>query len=211
MVIDKELKEAIRRLTSEEKDKLIFRLLKKDPDLANRLLFELVSSDSREDRRKEVRKSIECYMKMTRSYITYTSPGIVLMDMRSASGYVNEHVRITKDRYGEVELHFFILKEYLKMYNKYFKNTPADRSFTLHIYLVARAFKIMVLLKKMHEDLMCEFTDDLEETGLLFADSPDLMKVAVNNGLDVNWLIGNDIPDNIAEIEKDLRKRGYLK
>ncbi|MDR2979748.1 MAG: hypothetical protein LBV02_04835 [Bacteroidales bacterium] len=211
MIIVKELKEAIRRLTSEEKDKLIFRLLKKDVDLANRLLFELVSCDSMEDRRKDARKDIERCIGMTRSYITYTSPGMMLMDMRGASGYVNEHVRITKDRYGEVELHLFILKEYLKMYNEYFKDTPADRAFTLNIYLVARAFKIMVLLKKMHEDLMCEFADDLEETGRLFADNPGLMKVAIHNGLDVNWLIGNKIPDHIDETEKDLRKRGYLK
>ena len=31
------------------------------------------------------------------------------------------------------------------------------------------------------------------------------------NGLDVNWLIKNEIPENIDKIEKDLRQQGYLK
>lgn len=40
----KEFKEAISRLPSTEKDKLIFRLLKHDMALENRLYFELVNT-----------------------------------------------------------------------------------------------------------------------------------------------------------------------
>ena len=54
MILPKELKEAITHLSSTEKDKLIFRLLKKDLALANRLLFELVSSETVEEKRKKI-------------------------------------------------------------------------------------------------------------------------------------------------------------
>lgn len=46
MKFPEELKEGISQLPSKEKEKLIFRLLKHDLDLANRLLFELVSTDT---------------------------------------------------------------------------------------------------------------------------------------------------------------------
>lgn len=43
------------------------------------------------------------------------------------------------------------------------------------------------------------------------ADSPNLMKMAINNGLDVNWLWNAEIPENIDAIHKQLRAEGFLK
>jgi hypothetical protein len=213
MTFDKDFKEAIRQLPEAEKDKLIFRLLKHDLDLANQLLFKLVSGDSCEDRRKKAKKGIERIIGYAQGTMpsTYFTPGIMLMAMRDASGIINEHARITKDKYGEAYLHVFLLKEFMKIYNDKFMETPAEKSYTFNIYAVARAFKIMAMLKKLHEDYLIDFTNDIEEIGTMFSKSPVLMKVAIHNGLDVNWLINNNIPENIAKIEKDLRKRGYLK
>ena len=211
MTFDKEFKEAIKLLHPDEKDKLIFRLLKKDLNLANQLYFELVSGESKENRRKKAQKEIEQMIVYARRNLAYATPGILLMYMRDTSGIINEHVNITKDKYGEVYLQIFVLKEFLQIYNEYFKNFSPERSRTLNIYMVAKAFKILILLKKMHEDFLIDFTDDLEETGRLFGSNPGLMNVAIHHGFDVNWLFGSKIPDNIAEIEKDLRQRGYLK
>jgi hypothetical protein len=211
MTFEKEFKEAISRLPSAEKDKLIFRLLKKDLHLANQLLFELLSDDSKEDRRKKAKKDIENRIADVKKHLQYFTPGILLMEMRNTSGIINDHVKITKDKYGEICLQIFVLKEFLQLYNKHFKNSPKEKSYTLNLYLVAKVFKILILLKKQHEDLWTDFVDDLEETGHLFSDNPVLMNVAKHNGLNINWLITNEIPDNIAEIEKDLRQRGYLK
>jgi hypothetical protein len=211
MTFDKEFKEAISRLPSSEKDKLIFRLLKKDLNLTNQLFFELVSADSKEDKRKQAKEDIRRVVNMSKQHCKYLTLGILMMDMRDAAGIVNEHVNITKDKYGEVYLHLFILKEYLKIYNTHFKDYQAGKSYTMNIYITAKIFKVMVLLKKMHEDLLIDFADDFKETGRLFGDNPNLMKVATQNGLNINWLTIGKIPDNITEIEKDLRRNGYLK
>lgn len=69
----------------------------------------------------------------------------------------------------------------------------------------------MILIKKMHEDYFIEFEDDLKELGSLIGQNPYLMKTAISNGLDVNWLLHAEIPDDIEAIHKDLRARGYLK
>ena len=45
-MFDKEFKTAIHNLSDVEKDKLILRLLRKDLDLANRLYFELVDTET---------------------------------------------------------------------------------------------------------------------------------------------------------------------
>ena len=211
MTFDKEFKDAISRLPSAEKDKLIFHLLKNNLPLANRLHFELVSSDSQEDRREQAKKEIEKWVNSSRQHCKYSTPGLLMMNMRDTSGVINDHVHTTKDKYGEVYLQLFLLKEYLKVYNDFFKNSSAEKAYRMNIYCVAKAFKIMVLLKKLHKDVQADFEDDLRETGHLFGDNPLLMKAAMHNGLDVNWLIRNDIPENIDKIEKDLRQRGYLK
>jgi hypothetical protein len=186
-------------------------LLKYDPDLANRLYFELVSCDSREDRRKQAKKEIEIHLNRVKYFAVYSTPGILMMEMRAASGVINDHVKTTRDKYGEVYLHVFLLNEYVKIYNEIFKNSSAEKTATLNLYCVARAFKIMILLKKLHEDDRFDFKDDLAETGRLFGDNPALMKTAIHHGLNVNWLIRSEIPEDIAVIEKDLRQRGYLK
>jgi hypothetical protein len=198
-------------LSSAEKDKLIFRLLKNDLYFANRLRFELMSDDSQEDRREQAKRKIESWIGNSRHHAEYSTPGILLREMRETSGVINDHAYITKDKYGEVYLQLFLLKEYLKIYNDFYINSSTEKSYTLNIYCISKAFKIMILLKKMHEDLQFDFADDIAEIGRLFGDNPMLMKTAIHNGLDVNWLIRNDIPENIDKIEKDLRKRGYLK
>ncbi|MBP4140628.1 hypothetical protein J3S90_02300 [Flavobacterium sp. P4023] len=50
-MFSKEFKKALQELPSAEKDKLIFRLIKIDLDLANRLYFELVDIETIEEKR----------------------------------------------------------------------------------------------------------------------------------------------------------------
>ena len=49
-MFENDFKKAIQNLPSQEKDKLILRLLKWDLALANRLYFELVDTDTAEDK-----------------------------------------------------------------------------------------------------------------------------------------------------------------
>ena len=209
MKFDPELKKAISLLPSAEKDKLIFRLLKYDLDLANRLSFQLLSTKDVKDKRHEV----EVYIKeeIERSEKYFYSLGYVLMGLRDISGAITEHVKITQDKFGEPFLNLLMLTEALKRYTEKIKQATLDKSYTLNIYIIARIFKILVLIKALHEDYMIEFEEQLIELGQMISDNPPLMKTAVCNGFDVNWLLNATIPDNISDIHKDVRKRGLLK
>lgn len=209
MTFPKEFKEAISLLPSKEKDKLIFRLLKKDLVLANRLMFELVSDQSIDERREEVKRSVLYNARKTRD--TFYSVGYLNMDVRYMSGDISEHVRITKDKFGEISLNLIMINEVLSLNKENLAgvrfNTKARRFYTA---VVARAFKILVLISKLHEDLWLEFEEDLQRFGELIGENEHLMKTAIHIGFDVNWLLNMAIPENIVEIRKDLRQKGYL-
>lgn len=209
MDFDSEFKRALQLLPVKEKDKLILRLLKKDMKLAERLHFELVDADSVQDKREQVKSRI--IKSIERASERYYSAGDMLMNVRDISGSINEHVYTTKDKVGEISLNCIMLRLLLERNNKRIAAERYGKVYTLCIYIIARIFKILMLIQKQHEDLHLEFRDDIEAIGELVSSNDSLMKMAIHNGLDVNWLLRFDIPANIADIQKDLRERGFLK
>jgi hypothetical protein len=209
MTFPKEFKEAIQNLPSSEKDKLIFRLLKHDLDLANRLHFELVNTETVEERRLKMQKKVSESVK--RFTERFYSMGDFYMNVRFLSGDINEHVRITKDKFGEVSLNIQMLNNILTINKIRFENAKPNTVEKINTYIVARAFKILLLIKALHEDYLIDFKENLNKLGINIGQNTSLMKAAIYNGLDVNWLINAEIPENIVAIHKELRSNGYLK
>lgn len=209
MKFDPEFKKAISQLSPAEKDKLILRLLKKDLALANQLEFELVSDDTVQDRRDRmfVRVEREVDQITQRHY----SPGYLLTYLRSLSGEINVHVKTTRDKQGEVSLNLQMLNLLLQKNNERLLQAKPNEIRPLGIYIIGRAFKILTLVKALHEDFFVEFEEGLLTLGKLITSNRSLMKIAVSNGFDVDWLINSSIPDNIGAIHKDVRAKGLLK
>ncbi len=207
MKFDSAFKKAISFLSSEEKDKLILRLLKKDLPLANRLYFELVSGESVDEKRTEmefrVKKMIED------ATATYSSPGYLLLDLRTISAGITEHLKMTKDKQGEVSLNLLMLNEALAKNNKVLLASTPQKTSTLNTYIVARSFKLLMLIKAMDEDYLIEFKESLRELAHNFGNNPHLMHTAIFNGFDPNWFAR--IPPDIAEIYREMRDAGYLR
>ena len=209
MTFDPEFKKALQLLPDSEKDKLILRLLKRDLNLANKLRFELVDTESVQDKREQLKNRIIRRIQLATD--RYYSVGYLLMDIRDISGEINQHVAITKDKFGEISLNCLMLKQMLELNNERIGTEKYGKAYTLCIYIIARIFKILMLIQKQHEDLHLEFNDDLATLGKLIGNNHHLMKTAILNGLDVNWLIEFNIPNNIADIYKTLRENGLLK
>jgi hypothetical protein len=197
------------KIRSLEKDKLILRLLKKDLVLATRLYFELVDTETVEQKREKLAKIISKKIKHTNE--RFYSVGYLLMDIRYISGDINEHVRITKDKLGEITLNLQMLIEVLTINRMHILAAKPNNCIKFYTYIVARAFKILLLIKAIDEDYLIEFKEDLETLGNLFLSYEHLMKHAIYNGLDVNWLLEAEIPQNIVAIHKEIRANGFLK
>ena len=209
MAFDPEFKKALQLLPDSEKDKLILRLLKRDLNLANKLRFELVDTESVQDKREQLKNRIIRRIQLATD--RYYSVGYLLMDIRDISGEINQHVAITKDKIGEISLNCLMLQQMLELNNERIGTEKYGKDYTLCIYIIARIFKILMLIQKQHEDLHLEFNEDIATLGKLIGNNHHLMKTAILNGLDVNWLIEFNIPNNIADIYKTLRENGLLK
>ena len=209
MQFDKEFKIAISQLPSVEKDRLLLRLLKKDLTLANRLYFELVSTNTVDECRLLVEKKvIETSVRISERFY---SAGYLMMDMRYLSGEITEHVKTTKDKFGDASLNLLMLNEVLSLNNTKLKFLPNSKVYKLYIYIIARAYKILILINTLHEDFRIDFEGALIKLGELILNNDYLMKTAINNGFEVNWLLTTDIPENINAIHKEVRQQGFLR
>lgn len=209
MTFSKEFKEALSHLPVKEKDKLLFRLLKKDKILAKRLEFELLSSATVEDQRAEMERRIEEQVKLFSN--RFYSLGYLNMDIRYLSGEITEHEKVTKDKFGEASLNLLLMKEVLKHNNQHIIDSGSARQFSkLGVALIARTYKILLLIDKLDQDYFMEFEESLKELGWLMGNNPRLMKMCIFTGLDVNWLIQGNIPDDISDHYKHIKAEGYL-
>ena len=104
-----------------------------------------------------------------------------------------------------------MLIEVLTINRMYILATKPNNCIKFYTYIVARAFKLLLLIKAINEDYFIEFKEDLETLGNLFLSYEHLMKHAIYNGLDVNWLLDAEIPENIVAIHKEIRANGFLK
>lgn len=209
MTFSKEFKEAISHLPSKEKDKLLLRLLKKDHILAKQLEFELIDQRGVDERRAVVEEKIKKRVQQMKA--NFYSPGYLNLDIRDTSGYINHHVKVTKDKYGEVSLNILLLTEVLQQNRSNILNSSFSRANKLLVAIIARAFKILLLTQKLHDDFFIDLEDDLKNLGRLIGDNDYLMQTAIYHGFDVNWMIRAEIPEDIHHIYKDLRARGYLR
>lgn len=209
MKFDNEFKKAISQLSSSEKDKLILRLLKRDLVLVNQLYFQLLSDESADEKRVKLEKRI--LKRIDLASERFWSLGYLMMDMRDISGEITDHVRTTKDKFGEPKLQLLMLIEILKRNNTRIKNAKTKDSYKISIYIIARSFKILILISALDKDYFMEFRDELIELGKLITNNDILMQAAVHNGFDINWLTQAEIPEDIVAIHKNIRAMGFLK
>lgn len=154
--IDKPLENAILELPQTEKDKLLLRLIAKDKILVEQMRVKLLEDEfDLRERKDEIKKRILAVSKMTHS-----TPGWMMMDMRDMSGIINHYFKVTKDKYGEVELQLFLLLAFFDNQQK-FMQKYTSRADKLALYVAKRAELILKKLDKLHDDYRIEFERDI--------------------------------------------------
>jgi hypothetical protein len=155
--IPKELERTILALTTKEKDKMLLKLIAKNELLIQQLDFQLLCDESDlKEKRQEVKESI---VRSSKGY--HDTPGWLMMDMRDLNGRITHHVKVTKDKYGEVELTLLLLVSFFDNQKKHFEkyNSKSD---TLANYVAKRTEFLMKKLPKLDPDYYIEFEDDVQ-------------------------------------------------
>ncbi len=159
--LDDHLKHAITSMPAKQKDKLLLRLVAKDEKLVEQLIFQLLEGGTTADERAtEVRRQITA--NLPASGHAYLTPGLLLMDLRHWNARINDHVRTTKDRPGEVALGAFLFAEAFRRHWDMLQRR-SRKADTFAPYVVQRAAALVKKAEKLHEDYHLEFRRDLNE------------------------------------------------
>lgn len=204
----KEFKQALSEFSSKEKDKLIFRLLKKDKLLSKKLYFELIDPETTDDKRNEMEKIISERVSEISKYVANQKYFLVLI--RKLSSEITEHVKVTTDKFGDVYLNLFLVNKILE-HNEKLGRQRFDAVYKLYIYLINKIFKALTLIKKLDEDYWMEFDELLSDIDFQIHETLYLEKLCMNNGLDFNWLRCENIPDHFELIVKNIKSEGFLR
>ncbi len=170
---DPELKKAILSLPEVEKDKLLARLVGKDPMLMNQLRFKLLEDEfDLEQRVVAVQQQLEHLFERIPTYIhntnSYQDAHQLLGELKYASGIINEHFAITKDKMSEIGLRLFLVSQSFLHFANLFAPHPYEHNRKLLQYQSARLKYILGKYRKLHEDLQFEFREILD-SALAFA------------------------------------------
>ena len=208
MEYSKEFKQALSEFSSKEKDKLIFRLLRKDKLLSKKLYFELIEEETTDDKRN----TMESYLKERITDLSkhIGNPKYFLVLVRKLSGEITEHVKVTTDKFGDVFLNLFLVNTILE-HNDKLSRQRFDAVYKLYIYLINKIIKALIQIQKLDEDYWLEFDEILTDIDFQLHENLYLEKLCINNGLDFNWLKCENIPDHFELIVKDIRSQGFLR
>ncbi|PWN63432.1 deoxyuridine 5'-triphosphate nucleotidohydrolase [Chryseobacterium oncorhynchi] len=208
MEYSKEFKAALSAFSSTEKDKLIFRLLRKDKLLSKKLYFELIDPATTDDKRSTMEEDVEEKILLASKYIGNAKYFLTII--RKISAEITEHVKITTDKFGEVSINLLMINKILD-YNNELSRQRFDNVYKLYIYIINKVFKSLILIKKLDEDYWMEIDEFLRDTQTKISENHYLQKLCINNGLDINWLECDNIPENIEQTMKEIKSQGFLR
>ena len=208
MDYSKEFKTALSQLSSVEKDRLIFRLLKKDKILSKKLYFELIDQETTDQKRDQMEDLVKEKVEYASKYISNQKYFVVLI--RKISAEITEHVKVTSDKFGDVSLNLFLINQVLE-FNPLLSRQRFNEIYKLYLYIINKVVKALSLTKKLDEDYWMEIDEYLSELYTKITGNIYLEKLFINNGIDLGWLNTENIPEQFDAIIKDIKNQGFLK
>ena len=208
MEYSKEFKTALSQLSSVEKDRLIFRLLKKDRILSKKLYFELIDEETTDQKRDQMEDLVKEKVEYASKYISNQKYFVVLI--RKISAEITEHVKVTSDKFGDVSLNLFLINQILE-FNPQLSRQRFNEIYKLYLYIINKVVKALSLTKKLDEDYWMEIDEYLAELHDKITSNIYLEKLFINNGIDFGWLNTENIPEQFDAIIKDIKNQGFLK
>lgn len=164
-----ELKEAILNQSEKEKDKLLVRLINKDKKLIEQLHFSLLENEADLiERIQNVKADLEKVFERTEKDVSKKTLNYKHKELtgylKTASGLVNEHASITKNKESELDLRLLILEEtFDTFFNLYQENSVGYKADLHFIYQATRVKSVIALYDKLHEDLQFEYRERLSK------------------------------------------------
>ncbi|MFC6269179.1 deoxyuridine 5'-triphosphate nucleotidohydrolase [Frigoriflavimonas asaccharolytica] len=209
MEYSKEFKEALSNFSPKEKDKLIFRLIRKDKILSQKLYFELIENITVDEKRKELEdyivEKVEFYAK------NITNAKYYLKLIRELSAKITLHVKVTSDKFGEVYLNLLLVYKILEFHHVKMVRQGLEVNYKLYIYIINKIYRALILTLKLDEDLHLDINSISQKALDELVKIPDMVRLSINNGLDFNFFQTENIPEDLASQIRELKAEGFLR
>lgn len=161
--ISNELKDAIRAMPEPEKDKLLLRLVAKDTMLVRQLQHRLLEDEvDAEQQRDALAEQVQAYFTSDGFAQWNYTPGLVMMELRNFSGTISRHVKVTRDKYGEVQL-LLLLVNLPFRHQRQTLEKKIRRSEKFAHYVCKKAQTVLKKLEVLNEDYYIEFEKEANE------------------------------------------------
>lgn len=161
--IPDELKKAILKMPQNEKDKILLRLIGKDELLIAKLNHQLLEDEAdTELQKQEILKKIREDFSNRGSRLYCATPGTLMMEMRDWNGDITHHVKVTKDKFGEIELTLALVNVVFDNYAN-FLHKEQKRAGTFAEYVVKKADFVLKKLQKIDEDYYMDFAEEVNK------------------------------------------------
>ena len=182
-----ELKKAISELSHKEKDKLLNRLIAKDDLLVEQLEFRLLeNSSTTQDRREAVKYTITDLFDQFKDGVSTKQ---MLWMIRKLSSIISRHVRVTGDKYGDIELNLILVQTTFEEYAVTHLPKWNKPSFKLREYLVKKMLSVGKRANKIHSDYLLDFSERLESIGEYFNQDERITDICEDLNVDVGGLL----------------------
>ena len=209
MKFNEDFKVALSQLPSVEKDRLLWRLIKRDELLAQRLEFELLAPYDAIDKRNDLAALI--HNKMQQFCERGWRLSEILTQCRGFSGDITRHVYVTKDKVGEITLNFVLLQEAFGILGNPLYKFSWRNAQKYVIYMMNKLFRTCMLIEKLHVDFHIELEDDAHKLGKIIGANDTLMRYMISVMFDVNWLLQFDFPNGLDKHYKEIKQQGFLR
>ena len=146
-----------------KKDSLLLRLVARDALLVRKLQHQLLEDEAdMEAQRDELAQQMrDRFMSDGFAQWSYT-PGLVMMELRNFSGDITRHLKVTGDKYGEVQL-LLLLVNLPFRHQRSILERKIRRSEKFAVYVCKKAQSLLKKLNSLNEDYYLEFEKEVNE------------------------------------------------
>lgn len=156
--ISKELEKEILNLPQKDKDRHLLRLISRNKLLLEQMKYDLMEDEADLYLRKEALKEhiLEVMAK------PFPGTAFFLKAFRKLSTEITWHRRVTKDKYGEVDMQILCMEKTFEKQIRHIR-VMSRKGDVLRTYLVKKAISVLNMIDKLHEDYRIDFASRMNQ------------------------------------------------
>lgn len=210
ILASKDFKTALQLLAPTQKDKLILRLLRRDPILSQQLYFEWVDTETKDQKLEKALESLKSAIR--NGSFTHNQSKLITRTFRGFSKEINLHAKIYKNKWAEVRLNTCLIHNMLSQHHNEMMQMDSWEHFSLFLYIIQKCYRLLMQIDGVDRDYYLEIQNEMEGIGHFLKSIPGLQDMCAHTRFDPNWCIEGEWPNPLKPLYDAIKpvQRMYL-